>query len=61
MNPARTAKKYFEDALVELEHDDIARHQLLAGLADLAQAIEELSDDVAELKRRQVDLSSQSG
>jgi hypothetical protein len=52
MNPARTAKKAFEDALAEVEHDDTTRHQLFSGLADLAEAIEDISDDVADLKQR---------
>jgi hypothetical protein len=49
-----------EDALVELEPDDTTRHMLLAGLADLAQAVEELSVDVAGLKQRKCELSSRS-
>jgi hypothetical protein len=59
MNPARTAKKYFEDALAEVEHDDTARHQLFAGLADLAEAIEDISVDVADLKQHQPEPSQQ--
>ena len=55
MNHARTAKKYFEDALTEIEHDDTTRHQLFAGLADLAEAIEDISVDVADLKQQQIE------
>ncbi len=61
MNHARTAKKYFEDALSEIEHDDMTRHQLFAGLADLAEAIEDLSADVAKLKEQHAESSLRAG